>query len=132
MIKSFLYVVLVTTLTVETLFPGMEVNELSKLPALLEHFHQHQKTTPGISFIAFLELHYGNPAHHEQDHQTHHKLPFSDHHSAGFQAHHLLFTMPDCTTSFNIACQTIKKSFLYKSPAEHAIYSSIWQPPRLS
>ena len=59
-----------------SLFPGNGMAYLSEVPALLEHYNYHlSNETPGISFVDFLALHYGNRGHEKSD-QTHHsKLP---------------------------------------------------------
>jgi hypothetical protein len=36
----------------------MDTTELAKLPALLEHYHEHQALQPYLSFVEFLSLHF--------------------------------------------------------------------------
>lgn len=115
----------------ETFVPGMELHELSKLPALIDHFQKHKQQQPDLSFLAFVELHYQNPDHHEQDSQTHHKLPFSSHHQLQTCAVQLAFE----DHSICINCQLIPlqkiSDVVYKEPVVVDLTASIWQPPKL-
>jgi hypothetical protein len=52
--------------------------QLLKLPVLLEHFREHKKEDPHVSFAAFIKLHYfsGNPR--DADYDRDQQLPFRE------------------------------------------------------
>lgn len=54
-----------------------EFYQFLKIPILVEHYLEHKSKNPGLSFYAFLKLHYD---HHvkDGDWETDQKLPFID------------------------------------------------------
>lgn len=116
----------------EAFVPGMELHELSKLPALIQHYQKHKKQEPKLNFFTFVSLHYQNPEHHEEDSQTHHKLPFSAHHNQHACCQQLAFQVsfvivkPQLTPLHNIG------EVIYQEPAVADLSSAIWQPPKIS
>ncbi len=65
-------------------FPQMDIEEVYKIPQV---FYHYQSEHPEISFLAFLQKHYGfensdNQQHEDEHGQEHEKLPLkSDHHT---------------------------------------------------
>jgi hypothetical protein len=53
-----------------------EVHQLLRLPVLVEHFIEHRQLDPGISFLAFLKLHYVGKIEIDDDYQRDQQLPF--------------------------------------------------------
>src|SRR5688572_31920865 len=83
---------------VESMFPRVELSDLSQLPELFGHFEKHQKESPGISFLEFLYLHYGGSQHLSHDSKDHERLPFSKaHHFFVFQLLHEVSLMREST-----------------------------------
>ena len=128
--KKLVSIGLAFFLIVESLLPGMDVHELVKLPDLFQHYQKHREMNSDLDFVTFIKLHYENPKHHEQDHQTHHKLPFHNHHQ-NCSLHQVLFTIPDFTTALTIEPFQQKNKVEYEAPAKLNFYRSIWQPPRV-
>jgi hypothetical protein len=60
--------------------------ELMKFPMLMLHFNEHRDLEEGLTFAAFLDLHYANNGHEEADHEGHESLPFHHHHGTGVDA----------------------------------------------
>lgn len=60
------------------------VNQVAKLPALVSHFAEHQDRTASLSFIQFLELHYGDEIPNDEDAQRDMELPFKKISTASF------------------------------------------------
>jgi len=59
-----------------SLLPKSNINELSKIPALLDHYAVHKASAGAdFSFFDFLWLHYGIGSTHEE--QAHDQLPLS-------------------------------------------------------
>lgn len=68
--KFLLYLFLFSALT-----PAQFREELAKVPAFWGHFKSHQALNPDISFVSFLEMHYGQGfLGHRADHD-HGSLP---------------------------------------------------------
>lgn len=109
----------------------MDTFELAKLPALAEHYHEHQKLNPGISFWAFLLMHYENPKHHAEDHQKHTNLPYGNHHH-DTNPLQVWFAGPEF--SLQLGSDTLPLAIVsaYTCPTYTLFQSSIWQPPRIA
>lgn len=60
------------------LLPVQLREELGKLPSLLEHYREHRSETPQISFLQFLELHYGEQAAAHNGAHDHSDLPMKN------------------------------------------------------
>lgn len=53
-----------------------ELHEFCKMPFLMEHYQQHKKNDPGLSFLDFLFLHYAGEHPEDNDNDEDNKLPF--------------------------------------------------------
>lgn len=131
MLQKCISIVLATLIMAEAFVPGMELHELSKLPALVDHFQNHKQQQPDLSFLAFIELHYQNPDHHEQDSKTHHKLPFSGHHQVQICAVQLACEDHSICINCNLIPLQNISEVIYKEPVVTDLTASIWQPPKL-
>lgn len=122
--------VAILLLSVTFLGSMVDLHDFAKLPRLLEHYQEHQKKSPDVSFIGFLDLHYGSQAeHHDQEeHQKHQDLPFKS---------------PDCTFTHTVTVIPLFKapeitslvsevtySNFYHSTFSSEFCQSIWQPPK--
>lgn len=59
------------------LFANTEFAQVYKIPAVFRHYQSHCAETPGLSFLSFLQLHYGKKAICDQsDSKKHGQLPF--------------------------------------------------------
>ena len=113
------------------LIPVAHLNELSKLPVLLEHFAEHKEKNNRLSFLNFIYMHYAQSNDHDGDDEKDRKLPFKSHercvHSGSiafvnqtFESFIIKPLFPK-TNSFCIHSEQFL-SFAY--------LSSIWQPPK--
>jgi hypothetical protein len=116
----------------ETLLPRMDGREFAKIPALIEHYHHHKNQNPGLGFLSFLDLHYNDPQHHENDHSTHDKLPFSNHQAGNTVSNPIFFVAFESSSCVREIVHISGSSTPYFEPAELSVYITIWQPPRLS
>ena len=108
-----------------------ELNQLVKLPLLVEHFIQHKEKDNNLSLWAFLDMHYAHGDVKDADYDDDMKLPFKSHEgciSATFVAYtpstfDELLTKPGYTES---------KSYLVHSEKflTSSYLSFIWQPPK--
>ena len=103
-----------------------EMNELMRLPLLVEHFIEHQEMVPEMSFVQFLAMHYKTDVAHDS---TDMELPFKgcDHSVASPN-----FTFPDQKIELTQAIPTAHPEFfsLYISFIPSTGLSEIFQPPR--
>lgn len=105
------------------------LQQVLKLPVLIEHFREHQKEYKDISFAAFIQLHYfsGNPK--DEDYNRDQQLPFRSDavilldSSIAIAEYHLdLGTPPAC-------CQQLYPLMnIATLPDRHGF--DIWQPPK--
>lgn len=76
-VVAFLLAVQVLT---SSLLPGFGVDQSAKLVDLIQHFREHRQTDPTLSFLAFMEMHYGmNSEHQKHPNHSHHNLPAVGH-----------------------------------------------------
>jgi hypothetical protein len=109
----------------------LDLHDLVKLPKLIEHYQQHRAKTADVSFIDFLDLHYGSGAaqHDQEEHEEHQNLPFKS---------------PDCSFTHTVIVLSLFKapeiaslesvalySNFYHSPFSSEFSQSVWQPPRI-
>lgn len=106
-----------------------ELNQLLKLPILIEHYNEHHKLNPDMTVLAFFKAHYDHPAK-DADHNTDRKLPFIMHSTIS-----MVFTI---NTIFNFVMTEshYKYDNVHKFPSFDENFfvkgylHSIWQPPR--
>jgi hypothetical protein len=114
----------------ESAFPRLEFSDLIGLPILFEHFQKHKLESPGMSFVQFLSLHYGDSGHTVQDYKNHEKLPFSKSHRI-----HTLFQILqhpnaiDMATTFKVLMKI--EGVAYKESSIHSVLVPVWQPPKI-
>lgn len=103
-----------------------ELNELMRLPLLVEHFLEHQEMVPEMSFFQFLAMHYKTDVAHDA---TDMELPFKrcDHSVASPN-----FTFPDqkIELTSSVPNSTPKFFSLYISFIPSTGLNEIFQPPR--
>ena len=109
--------------------------QLLKLPALIQHFHLHEKdntdTGHHMDFFDFIKKHYNDSTTDKPGHD-HKDLPFKGSNSCCLnsqivlpQYNHLLNNIPSVHTPVNLVA---RNQFYYSS----AFLVTIWQPPRHS
>ncbi len=115
-----------------SLFPGTDVEEVMKLPALFGHYLEHQaESTSGVSILDFLAQHYGADAadKHQGDNHNHDNLPMVKHACSPAywvlqQFHFELKQSETCTTLL-----VIHQSYLVERHSDQVI--DTWpQPPQ--
>lgn len=114
----------------ESVFPRIDFADFCQVPELLAHFEKHQSESPGITFMEFVYLHYGNSTHLQQDAKSHQKLPFS-------HTHHIIAKLqlpPDFSVfipSHDFAFIREIEDVLYRKNHIPTVFNSIWQPPKI-
>ena len=106
-----------------------ELNQLLKLPVLIEHYAEHKNLNPEMTLLAFFKMHYDHPVK-DADYKTDRKLPFIIHSTLS-----LVFTL-NTDFSFEISGSDYKYFHIQNIPClDENLYikgylQSIWQPPR--
>lgn len=105
------------------------LQQVLKLPVLIEHFKEHKKETSSISFIEFIQLHYfsGNPK--DDDYDRDQQLPFR---SDAVIVLDSSIEIPDYNFKVHPLCLYKEKSYprmdITTLPSRHSF--DIWQPPK--
>jgi hypothetical protein len=68
--------VLIIQLSSLSLFAGGLLTEFCRIPLLIEHFEEHEKSNHEISFLTFLNEHYSQSDSSDSEHGN---LPFKSH-----------------------------------------------------
>jgi hypothetical protein len=109
------------------IIPGQSLSELHKIPALVNHYKQHQVANldKEMGFLDFLLMHYKQGSSHKQE-ENHEDLPFFHNCCAGIlYTHHLvqiaIFSMVEQP---HLLTQEVKNEYTYNR------HHSIFQPPR--
>lgn len=107
--------------------------EWIKLPSLLRHFNEHRSETPGLSFVDFLDQHYGKLFDTHQNDHDHSKLPMKSSPAHGIfctATHAGLLATP--VIPYLVAPDTDFRQKLFCDPylKSSALSADIWQPPR--
>jgi hypothetical protein len=117
-------------LTLEALFPNVDLADLSHLGELWSHFQKHRVDTPEMAFSEFLRLHYEDPEHFDSAPKDHQGLPFSK------RQHQ---RVPTLQLACEIVLITTQTPYIVLMKIEgvadcitfvNGVTSQIWQPPR--
>ena len=71
--RKTLLIVLIIQLSSLSLFAGGLLTEICRIPLLIEHFEEHERTNEEISFLTFLNEHYSQTDTSDSEHGD---LPF--------------------------------------------------------
>ncbi|WP_461091495.1 hypothetical protein [Spirosoma gilvum] len=110
------------------MLPSFGVDQFSRFVDLAQHYREHRQLQPGLSFLDFMEMHYGaNSEHQKHPNHSHHNLPAVGH------------TIPVCSpTPFllfviaSLAVLLLARSacFRYANLYSFLSVSSLINPPR--
>lgn len=130
MVKQAVLWLLVVLFGLGGLFPGTDIEEVAKLPALVAHYYEHETQQGQQSFLSFLDEHYGlGSKHKESGKHDHDGLPLVKH------EHHLgIWTMPELSISLVpiteiISLQVPKNGQITRLTDRHVI-EDMPRPPR--
>ena len=123
---------LAITLLILYLFSSTEIFELLKFPILIQHYQDHQKKHPKISFASYVCEHYTHGDVEDADKEEDRKLPYKNIDCFHFTS----FTVLPTVTTVEFAENIVFK--LFKAPPNgynivfsSDNFSSIWQPPKI-
>lgn len=108
-----------------------ELNQLVKIPVLIEHFIEHKEKDTGLSLWQFLDMHYAHGEVQDADYDRDMQLPFKSHDGC------ISSLMPVFVpVSFSVQLDKPVSSEMnsYSVYTEQfvsaAFLSAIWQPPK--
>ena len=126
--KGFFVCFLSFNLLIGSLLPGNGWQELAKLPDLVQHYQLHlQKADGPISFLTFLQMHYGAGSAHKGT-EDHSKLPCLNLHASVLLCLPTLLKLEVAevkTTAF-----TILKNFFWNNLYTFQFQSILLTPPK--
>ena len=107
-----------------SLLPNGDLHELTKVPALIEHYLHHAQTD-GLSLGDFIAQHYENKeAQHQEEHQH---LPFFQHNCGSH-----VFTLQEYVIHIPVLPVHIEKTEVqHLCFYSFSLSRSIFQPPRV-
>jgi hypothetical protein len=78
--KSFVTVLFAGWILLGGLLPGFSIDQSVHLGDLVQHFQEHRRENKELTFVSFLDMHYGaNSDHQKHPKHSHNKLPVSSH-----------------------------------------------------
>ena len=116
------------------LVPASVKDEMGKLDQLIAHYMEHKDETPELSFLAFLQLHYGEEFANHQPEHNHADLPGkeSPNHAHALACGCYLPALPaQCALALGLPAFAKHIPFPTDNQLISSLFSSgIWQPPR--
>lgn len=123
--------VLIAVLFSSIVLLSTELNQLLKLPFLIEHYLEHKNQTKDLTFFKFLVMHYFEHDVNVSDYERDMKLPFKSHDSFIGMVFHV-FVHPNYSAfKFNYPIVLEDEHLLFNDNFfAKAFIAIIWQPPR--
>lgn len=120
-------------LSLQLMSGNMFAEEIAKLPLLIHHYFEHQKSeSASLRFSDFLVEHYFED-HGKQEDGSHEKLPFKHcHDCCTHQATSAAFTLPESVISVSHAPGILIIPSLVSLPYTLHVHNGIWQPPKVN
>ena len=125
--KWFIYFLLFTYLA-----SFSELQQVVKMPKLIEHYISHKMENHDISVFAFIKIHYLDDQQVDKDYDQDMKLPFKTY---DFSSISIAISIPPEKTSFNFLHQPIfvdvSSNFSYSEKNYPSVFLKIWEPPQI-
>lgn len=106
------------------------MNQLLKIPLLIEHYSDHQEENKDLTLFQFLNMHYSNP--HPKDHNSKKdmQLPFKSHSDCS-SAISVNYILSESLTLDRPETETINRRAAYKNQfLIDPLLDKILQPPK--
>lgn len=125
--------IIALTLLTFFLISSTEVQQLLKLPILLEHFSEHHKKDKKITLCKFLCMHYSTETINDGDFEKDSKLPFKsiDTNSSSNQVV-ILNELKFCLNTTLVYSEKKEYNKYYSNFNSSKYLNFIWQPPKFS
>jgi hypothetical protein len=128
--KVFIHNFLVIILSISILGGVIHIDEMSKIPKLLEHFNEHKAIHQNDSVLTFLYKHYiaVQKADSDKDKSSNSQLPFKSNKKLISHYFPIIFenkSIQYCLIPF------VKRYVLFSKTKSINGFSVIWQPPKI-
>lgn len=112
-------------LLVIAITPNYDVEELGKIPYLVQHYNQHKSNGASATLLEFIFEHINVSNHSETDHQN---LPFQNHLVPNLYP----VTLTNCFSAIKVNTVHITTNVLFvHNIGKSATHSNrVWQPPK--
>lgn len=112
------------------LFSTTEMNQLLKMPLLIEHYFDHKEENKDLTLFQYLNMHYTNPHPVDKNHEKDLQLPFKSHSDCS-SAVSGNFILSERITLERPETETKRKRGVYKNQfLFDPLLAKILQPPR--
>ena len=106
------------------------MNQLLKMPLLIEHYFDHQEENKDLTLFQFLNMHYTNPHPVDKNHKKDMELPFKSHSDCS-SAISMNFIVSESITLETPETESHRKRCVYKDQLLiDPLLTKILQPPR--
>ncbi|MGV3762044.1 hypothetical protein [Parapedobacter sp.] len=112
-----------------TLFNSNFVLQLSKLPKLFEHYCEHNRRNPELSFVDFLSMHYWGKDANDKDEAKDRQLPFKGKVANSIHGD-VMFTLPLMDLKSPVGYQCALRSAHYVEAVTTMDIASLFRPPQ--
>lgn len=109
---------------------GTELGQLLKLPLLVQHYMKHKVCDDSITFLDFLDEHYGHGNVMDGDYEEDMKLPFKKTESDFTQVQHVNLCSSELRMPGVVEMYFEKPVMVFHCYLPLMYLDAIWQPPR--
>lgn len=119
---------IIITLSLQIGFSNTVLQEVFNISYLIEHYKEHAEKS-NIGFIAFIQLHYTENEHQNEQNSKHNSLPF---HHPVTMASVVIFTIPNAVAvkfykKFKLITKHILKNDIL---LQDYLIAVLWHPPK--
>jgi hypothetical protein len=124
-VKQIFTILLAFWMLLGGFMPHSDVEELVKIPALIDHYFEHKaKDNPSLTFLEFIHSHYSENCDHQKGHEN---LPFMKHSMPC-----LVYLIPQFSVQFVPTFEIlVAVTIPYQFSCSSDFSAASWQPPRL-
>ncbi|MEO6683403.1 MAG: hypothetical protein ABIN48_11340 [Ginsengibacter sp.] len=106
------------------------MNQLLKMPLLVEHYFDHQEENKDLTLLQFLNMHYTNPHPVDKNHEKDMQLPFKSHSDCS-SAISVNYIVSESILLDRPETEIIRKRAVFKNQfLVDPLLTKILQPPR--
>ena len=109
-----------------------EVQQIVKLPNLVEHYIKHKMANHNMSLYAFFKMHYLDKQVRDKDYKEDMNLPFKTHNNF---VSFITLNIPPEKANLNFKKRLIyvdySPNFSYSEKFFPSVFQKIWEPPKI-
>jgi hypothetical protein len=132
MLKSWFKNILILCLLAGVSTPHVVLHQLLKIPVLFSHYLHHATEHDEAGLLTFIQLHYGDSKHMEDDADEHKHLPGNSNHTCKYEQVVPVFHAQSPISIIVPELYTNQPYSNYIERIPQCRLNSIWQPPKYS